>query len=221
MVTFSLLAGILFGLTPAPNLTDDYLCSDPKTRQNYESQRWFREDLPLKVYLPYPPDDLKLKKPQDYVLLVQKAFADWQQHAPVFGFQYVNQLEDANIDIVWREHFPVNEKVWGYASYPHLQRLKNNQVRRRSTINLAVYSQPGTGMTSQKAPFSLAKLQSIATHEVGHSLGLPHSTHPDDIMKPGRWSLHPEYQFKVTDRDMRTLKRLYLLPRKLKASPCS
>ena len=69
----------------------------------------------------------------------------------------------------------------------------------RASISLALRTHTGTALPD-------AALQSVAVHEAGHALGLPHSPDTNDVMFPAtRTGTLP-------DRDRRTIEVLYRLP---------
>lgn len=198
---------------------DQYLCDFPESLKVYRYWRWFPEELPLKVYLPNPP--FKTEQPEMYQGLVQQAFLSWTAVAPAFRFQWVANPKDAQIKVVWFEHFPDSENMWGEASLPLPYLTAENQVRHKSEVHLAVQAQEGTGLTAGHPFFGHDELLAIAIHEVGHALGLPHSKSSDDIMSQYLFRLSAQNQWQITTRDAATLRRLYSLPRNLKISPCN
>ena len=191
-----------------------------KSTKHFTLQRWLPEELPLRFYIPEPPSEFKAPASIKYRQLVQNALNEWKQHAPAFGFQVVDKPELAQVVIEWKEHFPENEGAWGLAFYPAPYLTADGKMRHRSVIYLAVFAQPGTGYSGLKAPFEPDQLQAIATHEIGHALGLPHSNNANDMMAAYSYRLTPSFQFKISPRDVATLRRLYRLPRELKANPC-
>ena len=64
----------------------------------------------------------------------------------------------------------------------------------------------------------LARVKAIATHEMGHALGLGHSDNPGDIMYP---SFHEELvrERQATARDYQTVEALYSLPNGAQVRP--
>ena len=70
---------------------------------------------------------------------------------------------------------------------------------RHATISLALQSTAG-------APLSDAALLSVAVHETGHAIGLPHSPDSNDIMFPSTRTSA------LSERDVRTAQMLYQLP---------
>jgi predicted Zn-dependent protease len=200
-------------------MDDHYLCDFPQPLDVYRYYRWFPQELPLRVYIPEPGFD---QNPQlSYRELVSAAFMRWQQKVPTFKFVMTDRPEAADIRVVWHEHFPESESAWGKAMFPTPYRTAEG-IRHRSQIHLAVRPQAGTGFANDsKALFSADELLAIATHEVGHALGLPHSRNRDDIMSSHIYRLVASYQWEITPRDVATLVRLYTLPWQLEVPPCN
>lgn len=222
-----LIAAVLVGLslslaqkaqafTPAG---DHYLCDYPMELAVYRYSRWFGYELPIKVYI--PPVPYATENPGMYLPLVQQAFNSWGRVFPRISFSFVSDPKSAQIKIKWFESFPESESMWGEALFPQPYFDKQKQLRHTSEVRLAVRAQEGTGLTAGKPLFSFDELLAIATHEVGHALGLPHSRNRDDIMSAYLFRLSANNDWMITQRDADTLRYLYSLPTKLEMSPCN
>ncbi len=198
---------------------DHYLCDFPERMERYRYLRWYPEEFPLKIYVPFVPPAFGVENPGMYGAIVQRAFGAWSQRLPGLRFSYTNNPQDAHIRIKWVNYFPESEGTWGQALLPVPQRP--DYKTHKSEVHLAVRAQKGSGMGPGAPLFSYDELMSIAVHEVGHALGLPHSRDPEDIMTPYVFRLTANSQWKITQRDLNTLIYLYRLPRNLKTPPCN
>ncbi|PKL78595.1 MAG: hypothetical protein CVV27_03080 [Candidatus Melainabacteria bacterium HGW-Melainabacteria-1] len=195
----------------------DYLCEDKRSLTDLETQRWYPEEFPLKVHIPAVP--YQVKQPKMYLPLVKEAFAAWAKPFKAIRFVYVDQPEQADILIEWKEYFDVG--AWGMAHLPYLYTDATGKVRHHSTVYLAVNAQPGSVFNPEtKVLFSYHELLAIAKHEVGHAIGLGHSKGDMDLMGPQGYGFLSKSVFQASKRDIQTLLRLYRLPRKLKQHPC-
>lgn len=203
-------------LSPGLARADDYLCEETRRMEDIESQRWYPEEFPIKVYI--PPVPYPTEHPEMYIPLVKEAFATWARPLPGLRFAFVDTPAEASIQIQWEEYF--KGWYWGLAFLPVLSK-RNGVPRHRSVVYLAINAQPGSGMSVFKpVPFSYIELLAIAKHEVGHSLGLGHSKGDGDLMGPQGYGFLSKSIFPASQRDIDTLLRLYNLPRKLKRHPC-
>ena len=226
-VNFGMLTAICAGLSILPGQSqaappgENYLCdfaqADARVYQDY---RWHPKEIPIKVYI--PPMPFETQDPGMYVPLVQQAYANWTRVAPALRVQFVDSPAKAQIKVEWREYFPVTEDTWGEALLPTpvAATASGEVVRHRSIMHLAIKAQPGSGMGLGAIPFSQEELMAIATHEAGHSLGMPHSRNPDDLMGSYMSKLTANSHWSITQRDINTLYYLYSLPKKLKSNPC-
>lgn len=205
---------------PAQAASNHFLCDFPESDLRvYQYMRWFPAELPIKVFVPVMP--FQVPKPNMYFPLVQEAFAAWSRVAPAIKFQFVDNAKDAQIVISWREYFPEQEEMWGEATRPKPYLNERGDISHKSEVHLAVKAQPGSADGSIGAvPFAYDELLAITTHEIGHSLGLPHSKDPGDIMSIYMSRLTANRTWSITQRDINTLYALYGLPRKLSSNPC-
>lgn len=194
-----------------------YLCDFPQNINVYKYQRWYPEELPIKVYIP----PLRIQLPHNYYALAQQAFLNWSARVPQFQFQWVNDPKAAQIQVDWEAHFPESESAWGKALFPMPRRMEDGSIKHFSVVKLALKSQQGTGLTGESAFFSPSEFSAIATHEAGHALGLPHSKNREDLMTPYLNRLTASHQWRITQQDVSTLLYLYSLPRDLKVPPCN
>lgn len=215
----------LLGATATPVFAyippgDHYLCDYPQDIKFYRYFRWTPEEFPIRVYIPQP--QFKTDHPEMYVPLVQQAFLSWSSYLPAISFTWVASPEEAQIKVTWQEKFPDSESTWGQAMYPNPYFDTQRKLKHKSEIQLALRAQEGTTLIAGQNPFFVKdELLAIATHEVGHSLGLPHSKNRDDLMSAYIFRFSAESRWGITQRDIDTLKRLYSLPADLKISPCN
>jgi hypothetical protein len=121
------------------------------------------------------------------------AFDRWEQTGVGIRFQVVSDSADADVMIRWIDHFDFDR-----AGQTDLTWDQSGRVRRAS-ISLALRTHTGTVLPD-------AALLSVAVHEAGHALGLPHSSDTNDVMFPAtRTGI-------LTERDRRTIEVLYRLP---------
>lgn len=121
------------------------------------------------------------------------AFDRWEQTGVGISFQLVSDSADADVTIRWIDRFDFDR-----AGQTDLTWDQSGRVRRAS-ISLALRTHTGT-------PLPDAALMSVAVHEAGHALGLPHSSDTNDVMFPATRT------GTLTERDRRTIEVLYRLP---------
>ncbi len=199
------------------NKKEHYLCneSDPtifEDKLGETFRRWEKSEMPIRVYIPTTPKSYNVEDPAKYISLVKKSMIRWSEKVPAISFVYVPTMNIANIIVNWVDYFE-DEGTWGLTSLPvYSKKLK----RRLSLLNLAIRAQPGTAtFTDNAIAFSDEEFVEIATHEVGHALGLAHSYHSrdnEDIMVPSYRSTLPSYRAEITQRDVNSLTKLYSIP---------
>jgi hypothetical protein len=121
------------------------------------------------------------------------AFDRWEQTGVGIKFQVVSDSARADVMIRWIDHFDFDR-----AGQTDLTWDQSGRVRRAS-ISLALRTHTGTVLPDPA-------LLSVAVHEAGHALGLPHSSDTNDVMFPATRT------GTLTERDRRTIEVLYRLP---------
>ncbi|MGH7658772.1 MAG: matrixin family metalloprotease, partial [Gemmatimonadales bacterium] len=106
-----------------------------------------------------------------FAAMFREALGRWDYPGNVPRLLLAADTAGAEITVRWIERFP-NERT-GQTD------LTWNQLGRinRAVITLAVQDRYGTPLTDRA-------LLSVAVHEIGHALGLPHSADPADVMFP-------------------------------------
>ena len=124
---------------------------------------------------------------------VRDAFKVWENLIPDLAFETVSDSLAADITVRWIDHFSIDRTGQTDLTWDQLGRV------RHASITLAVSDGRGVALPP-------AALAAVAIHEVGHSIGLPHSGNSADIMFP-----EPRVS-DLSNRDRRTALMLYQLP---------
>jgi hypothetical protein len=121
------------------------------------------------------------------------AFDRWEQTGVGVRFQVVSDSADADVVIRWIDQFDFDRAGQTDLTWDQAGRV------RRASISLALRTHTGAVLPD-------AALLSVAVHEAGHALGLPHSSDTNDVMFPATRT------GTLTERDRRTIEVLYRLP---------
>lgn len=132
--------------------------------------RWpDRHGRPLRVWI-QPATDVEDWHSR-YVYEVHSAFVAWDTLALPVGFEIVADSSDAQIHVTWIDHF--DESISGRTRWA---RDENYWIIDASIV-LAVHHRSGELLEDDA-------MHAMALHEIGHLLGLDHTTDPSCVMAP-------------------------------------
>ncbi len=125
--------------------------------------------------------------------IVRTAFDEWATTGIPLSFTFVNDSAKADVHVTWIDRF--DEQISGKTLWAH----DDDWWIVEANIVLAIHHRGGE-------PLDSSAVRAIALHEVGHLIGLDHTTDAANIMTP-------KVRVKeLSDADRATARLLYALP---------
>ena len=153
-------------------------------------RRWEnRQNSPIRVF--FAPTNAANFRPA-FLDAIRSAFGEWTNVGVPVRFDFSADSTNAEVTVKWRIQFEIERTGQTDVTWD-----QNGQIQ-SAVITLATFDPKGR-------PMEPDDIRVVATHEVGHLLGLDHSKDSTDIMFP------TAKVRELSDRDARTVMLLYQL----------
>ena len=154
--------------------------------------RWpDRRTRPLRIWV--QPDPPTSDHSAGFPEIVRTAFEEWMTTGIPLSFSFVHDSSKADVHVTWIDRF--DEQISGKTLWAH----DDDWWIVEANIVLAVHHRGGE-------PLDSSAVRAIALHEIGHLIGLDHTSDAANIMTP-------RVRVKeLSDADRATARLLYALP---------
>jgi len=153
--------------------------------------RWRQSNEPIRVWI--QPVSSEQGFTPDLVSPTRRAFTAWNEVGLGVAFEMVDDSTVADVHVTWIDRF--DEQISGKTLWAH----DDDWWIVEANIVLAIHHRGGE-------PLDSSAVRAIALHEVGHLIGLDHTTDTANIMTP-------KVRVKeLSDADRATARLLYTVP---------
>jgi hypothetical protein len=159
--------------------------SDDSTLRRWEN----RTTSPIRVW--FAPTNAANFKPA-FLDAIRSAFGQWTGAGVPVRFDFAGDSTNAEVTVKWRIQFEIERTGQTDVTWDE------NGIIQSAVVTLATFDPKGR-------PMEPDDIRVVATHEVGHLLGLDHSKDSTDMMYPTAKVRD------LSDRDVRTVMLLYQL----------
>lgn len=185
-------------LDPGVNNTPDYL---QQLKKQGDIVNWPKEKMPLRVFIK-PASGVRGYKPV-FDSYVTRSFDTWCQVCPKLSYKLVSEAKDADIKIIWTDKPLSLEESGRTRQKAGLTDVENNDKCEITKARVRIRT---LNPFNSESPVREGECASVTMHEIGHSLGLGHSTGVSDIMYFGSSSKQTGLP---SGRDKATLAKIY------------